>query len=159
MDHSSSKSSMNHSLSLSLSLSLSYTHTHTTRGDVPHLCSYSILGSPSQSKHHILLQREVLDLTSPKFSSLHELSDYVLLLDLQYLGQGLPWWLWLYLSKVKMISGTSLVVQWLRLHASTAGGCGFNAWLGNLRSYILHSVAKKKKKSLKAPYYLKILDD
>ena len=61
-----------------LFLSLSLSHTHTTR-DVPHLCFYSILGSPSQSKHNILLQREVLDLMSPKFSSLLELSDYILL--------------------------------------------------------------------------------
>ena len=76
-------------LSLSLSHTHTYRHTNTTRGDVPHLCSYSILGSPPQSKHHIRLQREVLDLTSPKFSSLLELGDYILL-DLQYLGQGLP---------------------------------------------------------------------
>lgn len=62
-------------------LSLSHTHTHTTR-DVPHLCSYSIPGSPSQSKHNILLQREVLDPMSPKFSSLLEVSDYILLLNL-----------------------------------------------------------------------------
>ena len=28
--------------------------------------------------------------------------------------------------------GTSLAVQWLRLHAYNAGGvCGFNPWLGN----------------------------
>ena len=27
-------------------------------------------------------------------------------------------------------SGTALAVQWLRLHASTAKGCGFNPWMG-----------------------------
>ena len=27
--------------------------------------------------------------------------------------------------------GTSLVVQWLRLHTSNAGECGFNSWLGS----------------------------
>ena len=36
--------------------------------------------------------------------------------------------------KIKRCSGTSLVVQWLGLHASTAGGSfptSFNPWSGN----------------------------
>ena len=31
----------------------------------------------------------------------------------------------------KVSKGTSLVVQWLRLCASTAGGCGFDPWSGS----------------------------
>ena len=31
----------------------------------------------------------------------------------------------------KIIPGTSLVVQWLRLHTPSAGGLGFNPWSGN----------------------------
>ena len=38
------------------------------------------------------------------------------------------------------------MVQWLRLHASTAGGMGSISALGELRSCMLHGVAKKKKK-------------
>ena len=41
--------------------------------------------------------------------------------------------------------GTSLAVQWLGLHASNAGGHGFDPWLGELRSHMLHGKAKKKK--------------
>ena len=29
------------------------------------------------------------------------------------------------------VEGTSLVGQWVRLHAPNAGGPGFNPWLGN----------------------------
>ena len=36
------------------------------------------------------------------------------------------------LGTVKMAGlGTSLAVQWLILHASNAGGMGFDPWLGN----------------------------
>ena len=31
----------------------------------------------------------------------------------------------------KIETGTSLVVQWLRLHAPNAGGPGFDPWSGN----------------------------
>ena len=37
-----------------------------------------------------------------------------------------PWW-W----QLKMSSGTSLVVQWLRLCIPNAGGLGFDPWAGN----------------------------
>ena len=33
--------------------------------------------------------------------------------------------------KKKLVLGTSLVVQWLELHASDAGGPEFGPWLGN----------------------------
>ena len=49
-------------------------------------------------------------------------------------------------QKKKRKWGTSLVVQWLRLHASTAGGMGSISALGELRSCMLHGGAKKKKK-------------
>ena len=43
-----------------------------------------------------------------------------------------------------MFSGTSPAVQWLRLHAFTAGGVG-SIPVREIRSYILCSMAKKKK--------------
>ena len=42
--------------------------------------------------------------------------------------------------------GTSLVVQWLRLHASNAGGMVFDPWLGNLDPTCCTVWPKKKKK-------------
>ena len=42
-------------------------------------------------------------------------------------------------------SGASLVVQWLRLHTSNAGGTSSNL-AGKLRSHMLWGTAKKKKK-------------
>ena len=43
-------------------------------------------------------------------------------------------------------SGASLVVQWLRLHTSNAGGTSSNL-AGKLRSHMLWGTAKKKKKT------------
>ena len=40
--------------------------------------------------------------------------------------------------------GTSLVVQWLRLHHFTAGGASSNPHRGKLRFRLLHSTAKEK---------------
>ena len=43
------------------------------------------------------------------------------------------------------LEGNSLVVQWLGLHTSTAGGTGsIPSW--EVRFYMLHSAAEKKKK-------------
>ena len=40
---------------------------------------------------------------------------------------------------------TSLVVQWLRLHTSNAGGCGFYPWLGTrIRQAMWHGQKIKK---------------
>ena len=45
------------------------------------------------------------------------------------------------------IRGTSLVVQWLRFCASTAGGVG--SFPGQGRSHMLQGAAKKKKKGIR----------
>ena len=37
-----------------------------------------------------------------------------------------------------------MVVQWLRLNATTAVGHGFDPWSGNLRIYMPLGMAKKK---------------
>ena len=42
--------------------------------------------------------------------------------------------------------GTSLTVQWLRLHASTAGDTGSILGLGNKIPYAVRGGQKKKKK-------------
>ena len=47
-------------------------------------------------------------------------------------------------------SGASLVVQWLRLHTSNAGGTSSNL-AGKLRSHMLWGTAKKKKKNQQQP--------
>ena len=47
----------------------------------------------------------------------------------------------------KLANGTSLVIQWLRLCALSAGGPGFDLWSGNLRSRMPIGPVKKKKKN------------
>ena len=46
-------------------------------------------------------------------------------------------------------SGTSLVVQWLRLCISTVGGNGFDPLVGELRTHMPHSMIKKTNKKQK----------
>lgn len=46
-------------------------------------------------------------------------------------------------DRQNLISGYSLVVQWLVLHASSAGS--FHPIVGELRLYMPHSTAKKRK--------------
>ena len=49
--------------------------------------------------------------------------------------------------KVIFFSGTSLVVQWLRLHASTAGGMASNPGQRTRKPYAVQCSQKKKKES------------
>ena len=51
------------------------------------------------------------------------------------------------MALVIMKSGTSLVVQWLRLRTSTAGGCMFDPWLGNCDPTCREAWQKKKKET------------
>ena len=51
------------------------------------------------------------------------------------------------LKKKKGGCGTSLVVQWLRFHAPTAG-VGVQSLVGELRSHMLHVQSKNKNKRL-----------
>ena len=44
--------------------------------------------------------------------------------------------------------GSSLMVQWLRLNVSNAGGHRFDPWLGELRSHMPHSQKKRKENFL-----------
>ena len=46
----------------------------------------------------------------------------------------------------KRDAGTSLAGQWLRLHASKAGGTSSFSLVGELRSHMPRGVAKKKKR-------------
>ena len=51
-----------------------------------------------------------------------------------------------FLIKNGFILGTSLAVQWLRLHASTAGGADVIPCQGELRSHMLPGAAQKTNK-------------
>ena len=53
------------------------------------------------------------------------------------------------LSKENGDFSTSVVAQWLGLHAYTAGGKGVCCLVGELRSHKLHGTAKKKKERKK----------
>ena len=44
---------------------------------------------------------------------------------------------------IKVMLGTSMAVQWLRLCAPTAGGMG--SFIGEIRSHMLHGMAEKQK--------------
>ena len=50
------------------------------------------------------------------------------------------------LSKENGDFSTSIVAQWLGLHAFTAGGKGICCLVGELRSHKLHDMAKKKER-------------
>ena len=58
-------------------------------------------------------------------------------------------------KELKCNRGTSLVVQWLRLSASTTGGTCSNRGR-ELRSHMLHGVARKKKERKKKKTNIKM---
>ena len=54
---------------------------------------------------------------------------------------------------IKTISGTSLAVQWLRLHLSNSGGTGL-ILVGEIKIHILHSTAQRQKRPLRNCFQL-----
>ena len=58
--------------------------------------------------------------------------------------------LWVAKNGTRKAAGTSLVVQWLRLHASTAGGAGLTLSQGTKIPHAAWCGQKKKKKKKKS---------
>ena len=71
-----------------------------------------------------------------------------------------PLWktIWRFLNKLKIdLPGNSLAVQWLGLHASTAGVTGsIPGWGTKIPHATWQSQKKKKKRKKKLPYYPEI---
>ena len=90
-----------------------------------------------QAKHNFCLIAKIGEMMNTKDKNSHCLKADIMERCFSDALEGNAAYTWLFLSKEKQAmsklgsSGTSLVVQWVRLCTPNAGGPGFDPWSGN----------------------------